>query len=73
MLAVAPGRQLRRLNFVPAQRQDAHTVRAEDLHGLILLNDAPEVRVAVPQAARAACGGGLQRLGMARCCTQYNQ
>jgi hypothetical protein len=43
MLVAAPARQLRRIHFVPAQRKDAHTVAAQDLHGLILLNDPPQV------------------------------
>lgn len=54
----SPQFALRRLNFVPAQRQDAHAVSEADLRNLIPLNDPVEVSELVgKQAGRpaAAC------------------
>lgn len=57
----AAGAALRRLHFVPAQRQDAHGVSPADLERLIKLNSEP-AEVGRGGAARgsthARCGAG---------------
>lgn len=60
----SPQFPLRRINFVPSQRQDAHAVSEADLRNLIPLNDPVEVsELLTGQAGRQAEACTLQAGG----------
>lgn len=59
----SPQFALRRLNFVPAQRQDAHAVSEADLRNLIPLNDPVEVRALFGEHPGRPAGACTLRAG----------